>query len=424
MRILVIYQYYLMPGMPGGSRYNEFARMWSEAGHDVTVVTGNLDYSSGTVPERYRGRGVVEEWDGPVRVIRCPVPASYGTGYAGRAYAYLGFNVTAAIGVLRAVRPDVVIASSPPLLTAITGFLASRARWRRIPWVFEVRDLWPESAVTTGVLSQESPVTKALYVLERAACASADAISVLTPAFRSDIVERGLATSDKIHILPNGADLELFQPASLDQPIRRELGWDDRFVVMYAGAHGRANALTQLIEAAELLRNRSDILIACVGDGSLREELIDDVRRRGLKNIAFYGSFPKSRMPEIVNASNVGAAVLQNNPTFRTVYPNKVFDYMACNRPVLLAIDGVIRELVCDEARAGLFAEPENPDALASVILELADDAELREELGARGRAFIKDRLSRHAVAEDYLRVLEGVAGRPASASSKMAKPA
>ena len=412
MRILVVYQYYLMPGMPGGSRYNEFARMWSEAGHHVTVVTGNLDYSSGTVPERYRGKGIVRERDGDVEVLRCPVPQSYGKGYAGRAYAYVGFSATAMLGVLRAQRPDVAIASSPPLVTASTGYLASRLRSRRVPWIFEVRDLWPESAVTTGVLGETSPITKSLYALERFAYRHADVLSVLTPAFREDILKRGLADESRIHVLPNGADMDMFRPETRDQPIRQELGWGDRFVVMYAGAHGRANALHQLIEAAERLRDRKDIFIACVGDGSLRSELIEDVRTRGLDNIAFHGSFPKSRMPEIVNASDVGAAVLQNNPTFRTVYPNKVFDYMACNRPVLLAIDGVIRELVCDKADAGLFAEPENPDAIAEAILKLADDPELRQQLGERGRPYISAHLSRDAIAREYLEVLEGLVSR------------
>ncbi len=129
---------------------------------------------------------------------------------------------------------------------------------------------------------------------------------------------------------------------------------------MYAGAHSRANAVGQLIDAADMLRDRRDILIACVGDGPERVRLEAEAKTRGLENIVFYGAQPKSRMPEIVNASDLGMAVLQNNPTFRTVYPNKVFDYMSCARPVLLAIDGVARDLVCRQAGAGVFAEPEN----------------------------------------------------------------
>src|SRR5207237_227280 len=156
-----------------------------------------------------------------------------------------------------------------------------------------------------------------------------------------------------------------FVPGVRDNAVRREFGWGDRFVALYAGAHGRANAVDQLLSAAEELRGRADILIACVGDGTERKRLEAEAKNRGLVNIVFHGPHPKERMPEIINACDAGMAVLQNNPTFRTVYPNKVFDYMSCGRPVLLGIDGVARSLICDQAGAGLFAEPENGKAIA-----------------------------------------------------------
>ena len=194
--------------------------------------------------------------------------------------------------------------------------------------------------------------------------------------------------------------------------MRAELGWGDRFVVMYAGAHGRANALGQLVDAAERLRDRPDILIAAVGDGPERATLEAEARRRMLSNIQFCGPQPKDRMPAVVQACDVGAAVLQNNPTFRTVYPNKVFDYMACERPTLLAIDGVARELVCDNARAGVFAEPENAEALAETIRRLADMPESeRQAMGKRGREWVLANATRESLALHYLDVMESVVG-------------
>jgi len=178
---------------------------------------------------------------------------------------------------------------------------------------------------------------------------------------------------------------------------------------MYAGAHGRANALGQLIETAQLLRERGDILIACVGDGPERRALEKTVRGRGLVNIEFHGAVPKERMPEVVNGCDLGAAVLQDNPTFRTVYPNKVFDYMACERPVLLAIDGVARELVCDRARAGVFVQPEDPRAIADAIVELAELPVERAEMGRRGRRWVLDNANRNTLAEHYLGILSEV---------------
>ncbi len=407
MKILVVHQYYLMPGMAGGSRFNELSRLWSEAGHQVTVVAGNLDYITQKVPERYHGHWLVEEWDGPVRVLRCYVPHSYARGFTGRMWAFTGFTFSAISAVIQVERPDVVIATSPPLVAALPGFVAARVRRQRTPWIFEVRDLWPESAVTTGVLKEGSLLTRGLYAFERWASWSADKINVLTPAFRDDLIKRGLAEGAKIAFVPNGADVEVFKPAPRDNAVRREFGWADRCAVMYAGAHGRANALDQLIGAAEQLRDRRDILIACVGDGAERVRLEAETRRKGLDNLVFYGSQPKGRMPDFVNACDVGAAVLQNNPTFKTVYPNKVFDYMACERPTLLAIDGVARKLVCDDAKAGVYVEPENPAALAAAIRQLADDPAGRAEMGRRGRQWVLDNVTREALAARYLAVMK-----------------
>ena len=407
MKILVVHQYYLQAGEPGGSRFNEFARLWSAAGHDVTVVAGIVNYTTGEVPERHRGRWVTAETDGPVSVWRCYVPRSYSRGYAGRMWAFFGFTLSAATAVLRSGPADVVIATSPPLVTPLPGWLAARAKGAKL--VFEIRDLWPESAITTGVVREGSLLARLLYRLERWACRVADRVNVLTPAFRDDLVKRGLAPAGKICFVPNGADLDLFAPGPRDSEARREMGWGDRFVVMYAGAHGRANAVRQLLDAAELLRDRPDILVATVGDGPERPALEAEARARRLDNVMFCGPQPKARMPSFVNGCDVGAAVLQDNPTFRTVYPNKVFDYMACSRPTLLAIDGVARELVCGQAGAGVFAPPEKPAAIAAAIRGLADDPAGRAEMGRRGREWVVANASRESLARRYLDVMEGL---------------
>jgi len=409
VKILVVYEYYLHPGHPGFSRYNEFARMWSEAGHEVTVITGTVDHTSGKAPSRYAWRWHTREQDGKVTVWRCHVPQSYGKGTLGRMWAFFGFMVSACTAAFRVARADVVIASSPPLLVAFPAWIAARLGGARL--IFEVRDLHPESAITTGVIREKGLVARLLYAIERWAYRSADRVNVLTPAFREDLLRRGVCPADKIVFVPNGADLDIFEPGPRDNAVRRELGWGDRFVVMYAGAHGRANAVGQLVEAARLLRDRPDILIATVGDGPERVRHERAARAAGLDNIVFCGPQPKDRMKDVVNACDVGAAVLQDNPTFRTVYPNKVFDYMACARPTLLAIDGAARELVCDEARAGVFATPEDPQAIAGAIRRLADNPQGRAEMGQRGRAWVVANASRAALATRYLGAMRDVVG-------------
>lgn len=421
MNIVVVHQYYLMAGQPGGSRFNEMARIWSQLGHRVTVIAGNVDYATGRSPDKYRYRWITKERDGDVEVWRCHVPRSYNRSYLGRMWAFFGFMLSASTGAFLVGRADIVIATSPPLVVAIPGWIAARWRLRAVPWIFEIRDLWPETAVTTRVLRSGSLLTRVLYRMERWACRRAHLLNVLTPAFSEDLIRRGLAPPEKILFVPNGVDTEVFYPAPANDAVRREFGWASRHVVMYAGAHGRANALAQLIEAADRLRTRPDILIACVGDGPERAKLEAEANRRGLNNIKFHGAQPKDRMPEVINACDVGTAVLANNPTFRTVYPNKVFDYMACAKPVLLAIDGVARRLVCQESGAGVFAVPEDGDDLARRIIALADDPAGRAEMGARGRQWVVEHASREALAKRYLHAMEQLvtAGKSAATAAQ-----
>jgi glycosyltransferase involved in cell wall biosynthesis len=344
-------------------------------------------------------------------VWRCLVPSTYSKSYLGRRLAYAVFTLTASLAALRTPAADVVIATSPPLVVVIPGWLKAKLSRRRTPWIFEVRDLWPESAVTTGVASARSPMTRLLYWLERRACASAARVVALTPAIAENIVSRRLAPRERVRCIPNGADLRLFAPGDRQNAFRREFGWGDRIVAMYTGAHGRANDLGQLLDAADELRDRPDIVIALVGDGQQRRALEGDARHRALPNLVFCGPQPKERMAEAVNAADIGLAVLQRNPTFRTVYPNKIFDYMACARPIVLAIDGVARDLVCERSHAGVFAEPGDGLAIAHAIRALADDAELRRELGSNGRRWVEQNESREALALAYLELLRVLVG-------------
>jgi glycosyltransferase involved in cell wall biosynthesis len=419
VRITVIHQYFLRPGESGGSRFNEMTRFWKEAGHEVTVIAGQVHYATGVRAPEYRGRWIVEEDAGGVRVLRCYTPGTYHKGTAGRILAFLGFLLSSVWAVLfRVGRPDVVVATSPPLITAVPGIAAKRLL--RVPLVFEVRDLWPESAVTTGVLRERGWFTRMLFRLEAAAYREADRINVLTPAFRENILARGLADPGKIVFIPNGADLDTFSPGPRDNGVRRDRGWGNRFVALYAGAHGKANHLGQLIDAAERLLGE-DVLLVTVGDGPERQSLAEEARRRDLDNIQFLGPVPKERMADFVRAADVGLAVLKKVDTFKTVYPNKVFDYMACERPVLVAIDGVARDLVEKEAAAGLFAEPEDAGAIAAQILRLKSNPDLCARMGTNGGAFVRQHFSREALAARYEEILSDVAKRERMMSTKVA---
>jgi glycosyltransferase involved in cell wall biosynthesis len=278
--------------------------------------------------------------------------------------------------------------------------------------VFEVRDLWPESAIDAGVL--KNPLVKTVgYAMEWISYRGARWINTLTPAFEEVLATRKNIPRGRLSMIPNGADLDLLAPGPKENHVRDELGLQGKFVVVYVGAHGVANRLMQLVDAADRLRDDPDIAILLVGDGMEKPMLRQEAARRGIENLRFIDSVPKDKIGDYINAADVCTAVLQDRPVFRTVYPNKLFDYMTCARPVIVGIDGAARRLI-EEAGAGLFAEPENPDAMADRIRRLKADPRACEAMGRAGRRFVELHYDRRVLAGKYERLLRDlVAGRP-----------
>jgi glycosyltransferase involved in cell wall biosynthesis len=414
MHICILYQHYLRPGDPGFNRFNEYARIWSEAGHRVSVITGQSPYMTGVKAPEYHGRLCVREQDGAVDVYRMYVPDRANETFLRRALSYLAFTLSSAWGYRKLEKPSVLVCSSPPLFIGL-GMLLIHA-FSRVPIVFDVRDLWPDSAVTTGFIRNRH-VIKALYALERRCYAAADKINVLTEAFRDNIVGRGLAAPSRIFFVPNGVDSEQYRPELRSATLREEMGWAGRYVVLYSGAHGLANRIGQLVETAERLRDHPEILIATVGSGMDLEPLREQVRERGLTNMVLHGPRPREQMPALTASADACAAVLQRNDTFRTVYPNKVFDYMASARPIVLGIDGIARDLV-ERAGAGLFAEPEDPQALADAILRLHADRARAAEMGRSGREYVIEHFDLRRLALRYLDELESLSRDGESAAT------
>jgi len=408
MRILILHQYFLGQGDAGGSRWNQFARYWAASGHDVSVLAGMVHYATGTKARRYRGRFLAVEKVSPrVTVYRCHVSESYNRSFLGRFWAYLSFLLSATVvGVLRVPRPDVIVASSPPLSVAGTMWLLSVCSG--VPAVFEVRDLWPESAIDTGVLTWR-PLIWLSRRLEELAYRRSVWLNALTPAFVESLAREKRVPRRRMSMIPNGADLDLLRPGPRDNAVRRALGLEGKFVVSYFGAHGRANRVGQLLDAAERLRDtHDDVRFLLVGDGMEKAALVGDARRRNLHNVIFVDPVPKSQVGDYINASDVCAAVLMKNDTFKTVYPNKIFDYLSCKRPILLGIDGEARRLI-EQAHAGIYVEPENPEALVQAVLRMKDDPAALEQMGESGYRYVRAHFSRQHLAEQYLALLDSV---------------
>jgi len=408
MRILIVHQYYLGKDDAGGSRFNQFAKHWTAKGHRVTVIAGTAHYATGKKDERHKGKWIVEgKENDKIKVLRTYVSARYNKSFADRLWAYISFTISSSwAGLFHSGKQDLVLATSPPLLVGITGCLISKIK--RIPFIFEVRDLWPESAIDMKVLNNRLAIRLA-YWLERFIYRNADKINVLTPAFKEALLRKGVASS-KIVMISNGADLDIFRPGAKENRVREKYGWDKRFVVMYIGAHGLANHLIQLVEVARESREHEDILFVLVGDGMEKPKLVSKAKEYGLKNIQFIDSQPKSQIASFVNASDVCTAVLKKVDIFKTVYPNKVFDYMSCAKPVIIAIDGEARRLI-EDARAGIYVEPENIEEFKKAVLKLYNSLNLCTEYGQNGYEYVKKHFSRESLADQYEMVLQEMVG-------------
>lgn len=406
MRIVLIHQYFLETDGAGISRFNQFAKYWTEAGHEVTVVCGTVHYMTGKKQHRFRGRLITKERENPrLEVVRVFVSDAYNSNFIGRMWGYVSFTMSSLLALLTIQKPDVIISTSPPLFAGVPGLVASWA-WRR-PFVFEVRDLWPESAIELGVLNNKLLISLA-YAAEKLLYRSAKKICVLTPAFREKLASEKNVPRDKIFFIPNGADTDLLVIRTPREEVRRNLGLGNSFTVLYIGAHGIANHLDQVLDAASLVKDDPSLRFVLVGEGMKKEELKKRANREGLANLLFLDPVPKDRIADIINACDVGLAVLKKLDIFKTVYPNKVFDYMACKRPVLLGIDGAIRELVETSAKVGVFFEPEQAHDMVEKIRTMQGNPAQCSQFGENGYTFVTRHYSRKALACAYERELTG----------------
>lgn len=410
MKILLLHQYFLEQDDAGGSRFNELTAQWSDLGHEVTVIAGMMHYNGNEKREIYKGKYFVNNKQGKVNVWRTHVSESYNAGFVGRLWGYFSFVFSALWAGLFKIKGkyDVILVTSPPLFIGITGYLLSRIK--RKPFVFEIRDLWPESAIDTGVVTNKW-VIKLAYWLEAFIYKKAKKINVLTPAFKKTLIEKKGIKEDKIIFIPNAADFSLSDHLldSFDVgAFRSSKGWANQFVITYVGAHGVANHLDQMLETADLLRD-TNVLFVLIGQGMQKKQLQELAQKMGLTNVVFLEPVPKAQVFEYIFASDMGASVLKNVETFKTVYSNKTFDYMACKKPIFMAIDGVSRALV-EEANAGVFVQPENPKDFEAKIRQYMNNPQLILEQGEQGYVFAKQNFDRKVLADKYINYLKEIA--------------
>jgi glycosyltransferase involved in cell wall biosynthesis len=407
MHTLLIHQAFSGPEDAGGTRHYEIARCLAAGGHRFTVVTSTVSYLSGARRTPSRNLGP-EGNENAIRVFPSWTAHTLHRSFVWRVFAFLGFMVSSALTGLRTGPVDVVIGTSPPIFQAVSAWLVAVLRSR--PFLLEVRDLWPEFAIDMGVLQNRLLIGIARG-LERFLYWRATHIIVNSPAYRNYLVDRGVP-GEKVSLVPNGADPAMFDPVGSGGDFRRRWNLpDDAFVATYAGALGMANDIPTIIKAAGELADDPSIRVVLVGDGKERARLEAVARDEGLTNVVFTGSVPKSEMPAVLAASDACIATLMDIPMFRTTYPNKVFDYMAAGRPTVLAVDGVIREVV-EASEGGIFVQPGNGHELARGIRRLAENRPLAALMGTSARSYVIEHFDRRRQAEEFVTILERFAGK------------
>ncbi len=417
MRILLLTQYFPPETGAAQQRLSHLAKWLFSFGHEVTVLTSLPNYPTGRIFDEYRGRVFVEEKRDDLRILRTWAYASVSRTFARRLLNYFSFALLATwFGIWRAGKQDLVVVESPPLFLGITGVILSR--FRGVPMIVNVSDLWPESAVAMGIL-RNSTIICIAKALENYIYRSSNAITGQSEGIVWDI--RSRISKIPVELMTNGVDPERFVGSSdRREQMRLQQGFGERCVVGYTGLHGLAQGLDGVLDAAQLVaRSNPEILFAFFGDGPDKPRLEALAEQRKLSNVRFFSPQPAERMPAILSSLDVAIVPLKNLPIFRGVLPSKLFECMAAKLPIVLAVEGEACELL-KRAKGGLCVEPEKPTAIADALKKLSGDPKLRRELGENGGRYVFAHYDRNEMARRFAALLRG---KTKAHASLMARP-
>jgi colanic acid biosynthesis glycosyl transferase WcaI len=392
MRILFLSDNFPPEGNAPATRTYEHAIRWVQAGHEVIVITCAPNFPEGKLFPGYRNRlRSVENMDG-IRVVRVKTYITANEGFIKRTLDYLSFMASSVVAGLFERRPDVVVATSPQFFCALGGWVLTRLRG--LPFVFELRDLWPASITAVGAMKRSLAV-RMLEKLEMFLYRAADAIVPVTHAFREELIRRGIDPT-KIHVVLNGVDLSRYVPSDRSETLARQYDLQERFVVGYLGTHGMAHGLDSVVEAAQLLRGRSDIAFFFAGSGAERARVESLVEERGLDNVRMIPRQPKEMMPQLWSLCDLSLIPLRDNEVFASVIPSKLFEGMGMGIPALMSLPQGEATQIVNETGCGRCVPPEDARAMADAIAGLADDsdelARLRSNSLKAAPAFSRDR--------------------------------
>ncbi len=391
MHILLIHEIFATPDECEGTRHYELAKFLLQNGHKFTVIASDVDYLSGNMKMKKR-----EVKEG-IEIIYASTIPSLHKSFLGRGLAFLSFSFSSFFEALKVLDFDVVIGTSPPLFQAITSLVIAKLKRRK--FVYEVRDLWIDFASELGVVRNKF-ILKLLKKLESLLYKKADLIIVNSPGFLPFILSS--VSKDKVILITNGVNTEDFDDTiEKDRDLEHKLGISGKFVIMYAGNLGVANDIDTILNTARLLKDIIDIVFVLVGGGIRKDEIKKRIKTEEMENIIVLEPVSKKEIPKIISLADVCLATIKNTPLLQTVYPNKVFDYMASGKPTILTISGVIRNVI-EESNGGIYVPPGSPEKLKDAILKYYSNKELVVLHGRNAKSFVKGYFERAVIAKQF----------------------
>ncbi|MCM1992503.1 glycosyltransferase family 4 protein [Oceanirhabdus seepicola] len=384
------------------NRIFEMAKLLKKKGHEVSILTAFPNYPRGEIFPEYQGqKSMVEELEG-IKIIRTWISPAKEKSFIKRLIEYFSFTISSVVQGKKLVgNPDVIITESPPLFLGWSGYKLCKKTGAK--FVFNISDLWPESAVKLGALNNKLFIKMSTW-LEEFCYKKSNMILGQTQGIIENIIDRGF-NEEKIHLITNGVDTSLFSKKFYDEKFREEIGVGEKFFVGYAGTHGLAQGLDSVIEAARLIKDNDDIRIVLIGDGAEKKKLMEMVEEYKLDNVIFVPIQPKKHMPKIVASMDVTLIPLKKKDIFKGALPSKMFEALVSEIPVILGVEGEAERLI-NNAHAGIPVEPENSEEMAAAILKLYNDRALLKSMGKNGKKYVDEHYNRIKIADKLEKLL------------------
>lgn len=402
MKIVVICHYFPPEIGAPSARIYEMSKHWTELGNEVHVVTCFPNHPTGIIPDKYKGMKYKHEMMDGIHVHRNYVYATPNKGFVKKTLGHISFMFSSVLISMKKIqKPDVIITSSPTFFSIFSGYWYSLRK--KTPFVLEIRDLWPAAMIELGVM-KKGLITDILEKIELFFYKKSKRLIMVTKSFKDNVIERGI-DKDKVHVITNGVNQEMFYPRGKNEDIQNKYGIKNKFIVSYIGAHGISQNLSTILDVAKSLREEKDIEFLFIGEGAEKDKLKDIVNENNIPNVQFIDAQPKEMIPEFYNTSDICLIPLKNIELFKTFIPSKMFEIMACGIPIVASLDGEAADILND-SKAATVVEPDNPEEIKYAILNLKKNKTLYEQMKIHGPAYVEKHYSRKKLAEKYLGIL------------------